>query len=357
MIAASWPRGDPRTTRLLAVDPRRASLVDGTIGDLRALLRPHDLLVVNDAATLPASLCGLTESGLPVEIRLAGDRGDGSWRAVLLGAGDWRTRTENRPPPPALREGETLRFDGLRATVTEVDEAAPRLVSLAFDARGAALWRALYRAGRPVQYAHAAGPVALWQVQTAYAARPWAAEAPSAGFALTWDLLLDLRRRGVGIARVTGAAGLSTTGDEELDVRLPFAERYEVPEETVLAIGSARERGGRVVAVGPSVARALETAAARGGGRLAPGQGTTSLLLGPGFRCRVVDGILTGVHDPGTSHFRLLEAFADRALLERAHAFAEARGYRGHEFGDAILLLGRRRRPAVGRRRDGARVG
>ena len=88
----------------------------------------------------------------------------------------------------------------------------------------ASLWRALYQAGRAVQYAHTARSLALWHVQTAYAARPWAAEAPSAGFALTWDLLLDLRRRGISTARVTHAAGLSSTGDGELDARLPLAE-------------------------------------------------------------------------------------------------------------------------------------
>jgi S-adenosylmethionine:tRNA ribosyltransferase-isomerase len=339
MTPATAPRGDPRTTRLLAVDPRSGSLVDGTIGDIRARLRAGDLLVVNDAATLPASLRGVTESGAPVEVRLAGERGDGSWRAVLFGAGDWRTRTEERPAPPDLRAGEALLFDGLHATITGVDRGSPRLVSLAFDERGAALWRGLYRAGRPVQYSHAAAPLALWQVQTAYAARPWAAEAPSAGFGLTWDLLLDLRRAGVGVARVTDAAGLSATGDRELDARLPLAERYEVSAEAAHAVAAARARGGRVVAVGTSVARALETAALHGGGRLAASQGTTELLLGPGFRRQAVDGIVTGVHDPGTSHFLLLESFAPETLLHRAYDLAESLGYRGHEFGDAMLIL------------------
>jgi S-adenosylmethionine:tRNA ribosyltransferase-isomerase len=377
MKPAAWPRDDARTTRLLHLDPARPGFVDGTIGDLRGLLREGDLLVVNDAATLPASLHGVTGAGVPVEARLAGSEGEGCWRAALFGAGnagdagdtgetgDWRRRTEDRPPPPAVGAGEVLRFDGaagtrrgsaamprdlapegaaaappLRATVARVDARSPRLVSLCFEARGDALWRALYRAGRPVQYAHTARPLALWHVQTAYAARPWAVEAPSAGFALTWELLLDLRRHGVAIASVTHAAGLSSTGESELDARLPLAERYEVPEDTVRAVASARERGGRVVAVGTTVARALEGDAADHGGRLVAGAGTTDLRLGPGMRRRVVDGILTGVHDPETSHFSLLESFAPRALLREAHAFAEERGYQGHEFGDAILILG-----------------
>jgi len=342
MMAAAWPHEDPRTTRLLHVEPRRGSLEDRVIGDLRALLREGDLLVVNDAATLPASLHGVTAAGAPVEVRLAGpggEGGDGTWRAILLGAGDWRTRTEERQPPPGVEAGSVLAFDGLRATVTSLDPASPRLVSLVFDRHGAALWRALYRAGRPVQYAYTARPLALWQVQTAYAARPWAAEAPSAGFALTWDLLLDLRRRGVGIARVTHAAGLSSTGDPALDSRLPLAERFEVAADAVRAVEAARQRGGRVVAVGTTVARALEGAVVAGRGRLAPSRGTTELLLGPGRRPAVVDGVVTGMHEQGTSHFTLLESFAPRRLLQRAHAFATDHGYRGHEFGDALLIL------------------
>ena len=310
MKPAAWPRADPRTTRLLHLDPRRRRCADRRIGELAAHLRPGDLLVVNDAATLPASLRGVTADGAPVEVRLAGAGGEtgerdeiggsgasgaaggGLWSAVLFGAGDWRSRTEDRPPPPAVRAGDTLRLGRLQARVAGVDPASPRLVSLRFALGGAALWQALYHAGKPVQYAHTFRPLALWQVQTAYAARPWAAEAPSAGFALTWELLLGLRRR-----------------------------------------------GGRIVAVGTTVARALESAAAAGGGRLGAGQGMTELRLGPERRPRVVGGILTGMHEPGTSHYALLESFAPRQLLDRAGSFAARRGYRSHEFGDALLIL------------------
>jgi S-adenosylmethionine:tRNA ribosyltransferase-isomerase len=339
MNAALAPRDDPRTTRLLHIDPLRGTFVDGEVGDLSRWLRSGDLLVVNDAATLPASLHGVTESGAPIEIRLAGGAADGTWDAILFGDGDWRILTERRPPPPRLPVGALLHFAGLGAAITAVDPISPRLLTVRFDVAGDDLWRALYRAGRPVQYAYTTRPLPLWSVQTAYGSRPWAVEPPSAGLPLTWDLLLELRRHGVEVARVTHAAGLSSTGDAELDARLPMAERYEVTEETVRAVDSARAAGGRVIAVGTTVTRALESAAAVGNGHLVASQGRTDLRLGPGSTLHVVDGIVSGVHEADTSHFALLEAFAPRALLERAHAFADRHGYQGHEFGDVILVL------------------
>ena len=213
MIAAVDRSTAPAATRLLHVDPARGRLADGTIRDLPGLLRPGDLVVVNDAATLPASLTGRAPSGAPIEARLAGREAGGRWQAVLFGAGDWRQRTEDRAPPPPIAPGDAIDFGGLRAVVAGVDARAPRLVALAFDLEGDAFWRALYRAGRPVQYAHTRRALALWDVQTRYGSRPWAMEPPSAGFALTWELLLGLRHRGVALAGVTHAAGLSSTGD------------------------------------------------------------------------------------------------------------------------------------------------
>lgn len=339
MTPATTPRDDPRTTRLLHLDPRRGSLEDRAIGGLRELLVPGDLVVVNDAATLPASLRGHTARGEPIEVRLAGELDDGSWNAITFGAGDWRTPTEHRAPAPSLAVGDRVTFDGLTAVVFDIDARSPRLVRLVFEGSPAERWQGIYRVGRPVQYSYVERPLALWDVQTAYAGRPWAVEAPSAGLALTWDLLLDLRRAGVRVARVTHAAGLSSTGDDGLDARLPLPERTEVTAETVRAVEETKAAGGRVVALGTSATRSLEGTAARHGGRLVPWRGITDLKLGPGTRLHVVDGIVTGVHDAATSHFTLLEAFAPRDRLVRAVQHAEAHGYRGHEFGDALAVL------------------
>ena len=340
MSPATWPRDNPLEERLLHVDPRLGRLRDGRIADLPALLEPGDLLVVNDGATLPASLQGATARGEAVEARLIGELAEGRYSALLFGAGDWHTRTEDRPPPPALGPGDAVTFgDDLSAVVERVSAASGRLVEIAFRERGAALWSALYRRGRPIQYAYVAAPLEIWHAQTRYASRPLCAELPSAGRPLAWGLLLDLIRRGVRVASLTHAAGISSTGDPALDALLPLPERFDIPEETVAAVREARARGRRVIAVGTTVTRALEGCAAQHGGELRAGPGVTDLVLHPGFRPRVVDGLLTGVHDPAESHFRLLEAFAPAELLHRANAHAEQVGYLCHEFGDSYLVL------------------
>jgi S-adenosylmethionine:tRNA ribosyltransferase-isomerase len=340
MSPATWPRPLPEEERLLVIDPTADGYEDARVGDLPQLLRAGDLLVVNDAATLPGSLAGTAPDGAVVEVRLVAAGAGEEWSAVLFGIGDWRMRTEDRPAPELLHGGDEIRFEGgFAARVTAVSALSSRLVTLCFNRSGAALWRALYRQGRPVQYAYLRAPLELWHAQNHYAGRPWAVELPSAGRPLTWTLLEELEHHGVHLARLTHAAGLSSTGDAALDALLPLPERFEVPEETVAAVRRTRARGDRVVAVGTTVVRALEGAFASCGA-LRAGSGVTDLRIRPGFRPQVVDGLLTGLHEPTASHFDVLQAFAPRSLLERAYAHAEQGGYLGHEFGDSSLILG-----------------
>ncbi len=333
--------------RLLVVDPAAGAtraLRELRTGALPSLLAPGDLLVVNDAATLPASLLGRDEAGNAVEARLIGAAGDGNFQAVLFGAGDWHLRTEDRPPPaPAsLATGARLFFgkgEGeLVAVVGKSRPPSPRLVELAFELAGDALWGALYRAGRPVSYSYLTEALPLWAVQTVYAARPWAFEMPSAGRSLSWEILLGLRRRGVGWASLTHGAGLSATGDPAIDAALPLPERFEIPAATIAAIGDTHARGGRVVAVGTTVVRALEGSSAATGAPRA-GVGETDLHIDAGYRPRVTDGIFTGIHATPETHFTLLGAFAPRDLLVAALAAAEAGRFLSHELGDAMLIL------------------
>lgn len=340
MSPATWPRDNPQHERLLRIDPVGERLIDARIADLPAMLEEGDLLVVNDGATLPGSLHGMTAGGAAVEVRLYQAISEGRFSALLFGAGDWHTRTEDRPAPPPLAPGDTVRFgEDLSAVIERCSEASGRLVEIAFHERGARLWEAIYRRGRPVQYAYLKAPLKLWHTQTRFAARPWCAELASAGRPLSWQLLLDLTRRGVRIASLTHAAGLSSTGDPALDALLPLPERFEIPEATVTAVRETRARGRRVIAVGTTVTRALEGCAVQHGGELEAGEGITDLVLRRGFRPSVVDGLLTGMHDPTESHFQLLEVFAPPSLLRRAHAHAEEVGYLCHEFGDSSLIL------------------
>jgi len=353
MIAASLPRQRPADARLLVVGagtlrsiPRR---------EFATLLRRGDLVVANDAATLPASFFGThATSGAPIEVRLAAarslDLGDRPrFAAIVFGSGDYRMRTEDRPAPPPLAAGDTLhlgpvqvagtaspRLGPIAATVERVLDH-PRLVELRFEGSREEAWAAIAHHGRPIQYAHVPAPLATWDVWTPIAAAPLAFEAPSAGFTLDWNALAQLRARGAGFATLTLAAGISSTGDAALDARLPFDEPYRIAESTATAIRQARRRGGRVIAIGTTVVRALESAAATHG-EVRAGDGIATLRVGAATELQVVDAILTGTHEPGTSHFDLMGAFADDATLEAmAHAL-EAGAYRTHEFGDSVFL-------------------
>lgn len=321
-VALGSDEVDRHAVRMIAVG---AQTTLHRFRDLPALLQPGDLVVINDAATLPASLFG-TVRGEPIELRLTGPIEGTRLDGVLFGAGDWRTRTEDRPPPPAVAVGDRLALGGLDAVVT-VTRGRRVAVEIAGDIT--AIWQALYAAGAPVQYAHRREALDLWSVQTSYAARPWAAEMPSAGRPLTWDVLLGLRRAGIELATLTHAAGLSSTGDTDLDRALPWPERYDIPERTAAAIDRAR----RVIAVGTTVVRALEAS----GGRA--GQGVALLKLDASYQPRIVDGLVSGLHVPGESHYELLRAFSSRDRLDRALALAAANQLSAHELGDSMLIL------------------
>lgn len=177
----------------------------------------------------------------------------------------------------------------------------------------------------------------LWDAWTKIAALPAAFEPPSAGFALDWRMLGELAQRGVRSAALTHAAGISSTGDPALDRRLPLDEPYRIPGVTVRSIAATRARHGRVVALGTTVVRALEHASRdRAGPR--PGHGLATNRIGAGTALRVVDAIVTGVHQAGESHFELLRAFASEHVLQRMARALEQEGYRSHEFGDSVLL-------------------
>ena len=342
MIAADRPAHRPSSARLLVVNGD-AEITHAPRVRWLDFLRRGDLVIANDAATLPASITGThLRTGEPIELRLAAWRGPVSaipavFDAIVFGAGDYRTRTEERPSPPTVVAGDRLAFGALIASVIGPIEH-PRLVRVRFDASGPAFWRALAQQGHPIQYAHIAEPLALWDAWTSIAAAPVAFEPPSAGFFVGWRDLSGMRARGIELATLTHAAGLSSTGDAALDAQFPLAEWYRIPERTAAAIERARGRNARIIAVGTTVVRAIEDAASR-----PPGHGTTerhaTLRIDASTPLRIVDAIITGTHEPGSSHYALLRAFVDAETLAETTLTLERERFLTHEFGDSLLIF------------------
>jgi S-adenosylmethionine:tRNA ribosyltransferase-isomerase len=341
VIAASTPVQRPPDRRLLVIDEHGA-VTHRARSDLPRLVRPGDLVIANDAATLPASLAGVhLPTGGAVEIRLAGreslqPRDVTRFTAVAFGAGDFRTPTEHRPPPPPLHPGDQLKLGPLGATVIE-RLGHPRLIGVSFKGPEADIWAGLARHGRPIQYSYLREPLAIWDTWTPIAGHPVAFEPPSAGFILDWSTIGALRALGASFATLTHAAGISSTGDAELDRLLPLDEPYYIPPATARLIDECRGRGGRVIAIGTTVVRALEHAA-RGDGRVPSGAGIATNRIGLSTVLRCVDAIVSGTHEPGTSHYELLRAFQDPDVLQRMEDETEAHAYRTHEFGDAVFI-------------------
>jgi S-adenosylmethionine:tRNA ribosyltransferase-isomerase len=341
VIAADKPVQRSGESKLLHVDAAgriqrvpRASLIE--------LLRPGDVVIANDAATLPASLRGFhLPTGVEVEVRLAARASLAPddvrrFRAIVFGPGDYRTRTEDRALPPPLAPGQRLRLGSLTAMI-EALLGHPRLVALRFENSIAEIWAGLAQHGRAIQYAHMPQALQLWDIWTPIAAQPVAYEPPSAGFAIDWQLLAAFAAKGIEFATITHAAGISSTGDPELDRLLPFDEPYRIPATTEHALRRACRENRRAVAIGTTVVRALEHSAARFGAVVA-GEGVADQRIGARTRLRVVDAILSGTHEPGTSHYELLHAFASERVLRRANRALDAGGFRTHEFGDSVLI-------------------
>ena len=344
MIAASLPIQRPPNAKVLIVDGR-GNIEHRARSVFADLLHPGDVVVANDAATLPASLSGRhSRTGRRIEVRLAGrDSLDEvqQFSAVVFGEGDFRTPTEGRPKPPALKPGDRLELGCqrgcLRATVARLLDH-PRFILLQFDGSPREIWEGLARHGRPIQYAHVPTPLAVWDTWTPIAGPPVAFEPPSAGFVLDWSMLASMSARRIRFGTITHAAGLSSTGDPELDALLPFAEPYRIPRSTAEMIERAHASGGRIVAIGTTVVRALEHTAAMFDSAVPPGERLATQRLGSSSRLRIVDAILSGTHERGTSHYELLRAFVDDETLGRIDRELNAHDYRTHEFGDSVFL-------------------
>ncbi len=310
--------------RLMVIDRAARMIEHAEFARLGSFLRAGDLLVVNRSRTIPAAFPALREGNDTVQLRICVRYAD-EWHILAV-----------QPDPPhanvALHAGERLRVDGADTIVRGRRADLPLLWRV--DAPSDGLEQVL-RTGEPIRYSYVPAPVPASHYQTVFATEPGSAETPSAGRSFSWELLRALQRGGIDLADVLLHTGLSSFQDDDVDAEHPlFEEWFDVGDRAANAVN----RAPRVIAVGTTVVRALETAAADNG-QVQAMQGWTRLRLGPGSAVRVADGLLTGFHEPQASHFDLLRAFVDEALLERAYREAIGARYLWHEFGDLCLIL------------------
>jgi S-adenosylmethionine:tRNA ribosyltransferase-isomerase len=300
--------------------------------DLPRFLGPGDLLVVNTSGTLNAALPALRADGTRAALHLSTHLPAGLWAVELR-----RVAARGSEPCYDGARGEVLRLPG--------GASATLLAPHRRDGGPARLWLAELRLpeplewyledhGAPIRYGYVERAWPSLYYQTVFATEPGSAEMPSAGRAFTPELVTQLVARGVQIAPLVLHTGVASLESHEP----PYEEYYRVPPATARAVNAARAAGQRVVAVGTTVVRALETAADETG--LAhPGQGWTDLVIAPERGLRVIDGLLTGLHEPRATHLAMLAALCGTEHLRLTYAEALRRGYLWHEFGDLHLIL------------------
>jgi S-adenosylmethionine:tRNA ribosyltransferase-isomerase len=321
-------RGLARADVRMLVADGDGALVHARARDLPDFLAPGDLVVINTSATLPAALPARRADGSDLELRLS---------TPLPGAPADRWVVELRTgdePFRGGRAGESLGLpDGGRAHLDAPYLSGPRLWATRLELPEP-LMAYLARHGTPIRYRYVPETHPLVDYQTAYATEPGSAEMPSAGRPLTAEVLTALVAKGISVAPVVLHTGVSSPERSER----PYPERYRVAPATARLVEATRRWGGRVIAVGTTVVRALETVA-RADGTIDAGEGWTALVVTPARGVRAVDGLVTGWHEPEASHLDILHAVGGRRLVERSYAAAVDAGYLWHEFGDLHLIL------------------
>jgi len=331
-LAATAPpeaRGLQRDeVRMLAYELRTGRMVHARFNQLIDYLRPGDAVVVNVSRTLPAALDACTTDGRRVVVHLSVPLPGGLWTLEVRTTAGFGT-----VPGPSLQPQVLEVASGGSIHLLALHLRSPRLWVASLDLPGGVV-EFLATHGRPIRYGAAAESRPLEDYQTVFATEPGSAEMASAGRPFTPEVLVALMAKGVAVLPVVLHCGVASFEAGEI----PGEERYRVPAATATVANSLRRSGGRVIAVGTTVVRALETVA-DGDGLLHPGEGYTDLVISPGNRVGSVDGLLTGWHGPGASHLGLIEAFAGRENSERMYRAAIEAGYLWHEFGDVCLIL------------------
>jgi S-adenosylmethionine:tRNA ribosyltransferase-isomerase len=328
--------------RLLVARKSDGSLSHRYFTDLPSLLEPGDVVAVNTSATLPAAVDAETSAGEPARLHLSGRLPGGLWTVELR---HWQPgpRAASQPastPWLDASPGTTLLLPAGGKAVLRVPATAG--LPAGFPVR---LWVAtvelpepplsyLARHGRPIRYGHVPRDWPISYYQTVFAEVPGSAEMPSAARPFTAEVTTRLAARGIIVAPFVLHCGVSSAESHEP----PGAEWFKVPATTAELINQARLRGSRIIAVGTTAVRALQTATSRDG-TLHPAEGWTELVVEPDTPVNAVDGLITGWHEPGASHLSLLQAVGGETLIEASYREALAEGYLWHEFGDSHLIL------------------
>lgn len=337
--APAEARGLARDEVRLLVSNDDSSLTDFRFTDFPEFLEPGDVVVVNSSATLNAALPATRADGEQIHLHLSQHLRDDYWIAELRRITDRGTQ-----PLRSAHSGEVIELPA-KGVVTLLDQYSTT-TNHGPDTR---LWLAsvtvpqdvqhyLDRYGFPISYGNSQRRWPLSAYQTIFARTPGSAEMPSAGRPFTNRILDTLDRRGVTVATILLHCGVSSLEDNEA----PYPEFFRVDSSTVHTVNAARDRGARVIAIGTTVVRALETVAHEDG-RVSPAEGWTDLVISPERGLRAVDAMLTGFHEPRSSHLGILESLAGRSHIERAYATALDEQYLWHEFGDVHLILPARR--------------
>ncbi len=322
-------RGLSRDGVRLLVSPGDREVVHTTFAALPDALQRGDVLVVNSSATIPAAIWATRPDGELIRVHLSTEMPGGFWLVEVRRPSGITTV----PCPDDLTGVDLGLSGGGHLTVLDRLPGSQRLW-LASVHLGAPVVDYLRAHGEPIRYRHAPGPWPIDAYQQIFGIEPGSAEMPSAARPFTAEVVLALVHRGVTIETILLHAGVSSLEAHEM----PYPERYRVPGPTAAHLNAVHRAGGRIVAVGTTVVRALETVTDRQG-TVHPGAGWTDVVVTPQGGVRAVDGLVTGWHEPEASHLLMLEAIAGRAPLERAYAAARREGYRWHEFGDSHLLL------------------
>ncbi len=325
-LIAQVPAGERGASRLLHLDGKTGALADRQFRDILGFVAPGDVVVMNDTRVIKARLLGRKKSGGRVEVMVERVLG-GSEVLAQIGANH-----------PTRADTVLVLADAVEATVLGREQEFFRLRFEGCEDAYALLER-YGSVPLPMYISRAAGETDAERYQTVYARERGAVAAPTAGLHFDESLLESLRHRGVGLAYVTlhvGAGTFQPVREQDLGKHEMHGEWYEVPQGTVDAIERARGKGGRVLAVGTTTLRALESAAAGGG--LRSGRGETRLFILPGYRFRVVERLLTNFHLPKSTLLMLVSAFGGMDNVRRAYRHAIEQRYRFYSYGDAMLI-------------------